>query len=138
MSHDRYFLDRVAAQIFEVCPGGEVARYSGNYGDYLTKRRPPEAEKSKPAAPKAPARPRVQKLKFSYLEQREFETIDADIEALEAELSACEDAIAASGSDFAALQAAMEKKEQLEARLEEKMDRWVYLNELAEKIKNQE
>ena len=138
VAHDRYFLDRVAAQIFEVCPGGEVARYSGNYGDYLTKRRPPEAEKSKPAAPKAPARPRTQKLKFSYLEQREFETIDADIEALEAELSACEDAIAASGSDFAALQAAMEKKEQLEARLEEKMDRWVYLNELAEKIKNQE
>ena len=99
---------------------------------------PPEAEKPKPAAPKAPARPRTQKLKFSYMEQREYETIDADIAALEAELAACEDAIAASGSDFVALQEAMEKKEQLEARLEEKMDRWVYLNELAEKIQNQE
>ena len=72
------------------------------------------------------------------MEQREYETIDADIAALEAELAACEDAIAASGSDFVALQEAMEKKEQLEVRLEEKMDRWVYLNELAEKIQNQE
>ena len=133
VSHDRYFLDRVAEQIFEVRPGGEVVRYSGNYGDYLQKQQPVAEEKPK-AAPKAQPKPKSQKLKFSYNEQREFATIDEDIAALEAQLQDCEDRIGASGSDFVALQQAMAEKETLEQKLEEKMERWVYLNELAEKI----
>ena len=137
VSHDRYFLDRVAEQIFEVRPGGEVVRYTGNYGDYLKKRLPPEPEKAKPAAPKAPPRPKQQKLKFSYKEQREFETIDADIAALEEQIARCDEAIANSGADFAALQTAMEEKERLSAQLDEKTDRWVYLNDLAEQIAGQ-
>ena len=137
VSHDRYFLDRVAEQIFEVGENGEVTRYSGNYGDYLQKRQPVEQEKPKAAAPKAPPKPRQQKLKFSYKEQREFDTIDDDIAALEADIAACDEAIANSGADFVALQEAMTKKEELEARLEEKMERWVYLNDLAEQIANQ-
>ena len=137
VSHDRYFLDRVAEQIFEVGENGEVTRYSGNYGDYLQKRQPVEQEKPKAAAPKAPPKPRQQKLKFSYKEQREFDTIDDDIAALEADIAACDEAIANSGADFLALQEAMTKKEELEARLEEKMERWVYLNDLAEQIANQ-
>ena len=135
VSHDRYFLDRVAEQIFEVCPGGDIVRYVGNYGDYLQKRRPASEEKIK-AAPKAvQQKPKSQKLKFSYNEQREFDTIDDDIAALEEELAQCEQAIAAAGADFVALQQAMAQKEELEAKLETKMDRWVYLNELAEKIR---
>ena len=137
VSHDRYFLDRVAEQIFEVKPGGEIVRYIGNYGDYLQKRQPVEAEKPKAAAPKAQPKPKQQKLKFSYKEQREFDTIDDDIAALETEIEACDEAIAAAGADFVALQEAMTKKEQLEARLEEKMERWVYLNDLAEQIASQ-
>ena len=134
VSHDRYFLDRMADQIFEVKVGGEVVRYSGNYGDYLKKRQAPEAEKSKQAAPKQTPKPKQQKLKFSYMEQREFDTIDDEIAALEAEIAQWDEEIAASGADFVALQAAMAKKEQLESQLEAKMDRWVYLNDLAEQI----
>jgi len=134
VSHDRYFLDRIAEQIFEVRPGGEIVRYTGNYGDYLQKRIVPEEEKPKAAAPKAPPKPKQQKLKFSYKEQREFDTIDADIAALEDEIAQCDAAIANAGADFVALQEAMAKKEQLEVRLEEKMERWVYLNDLAEQI----
>ena len=134
VSHDRYFLDRIAAQIFEVRPGGEVVRYTGNYGDYLEKRLPIMEEKPKTAAPKAQPKPKSQKLKFSYKEQREYDTIDADIAKLEEQLARAEEKIAASGADFVALQEAMAEKEALEKKLEEKMDRWVYLNELAEKI----
>ena len=133
VSHDRYFLDRIAAQIFEVRPGGEVIRYTGNYGDYLQKRLPLAEEKPK-AAPKAQPKPKSQKLKFSYKEQREFDTIDEDIAKLEEQLALCEEKIAASGADFVALQEAMAEKEALEGQLEAKMERWVYLNELAEKI----
>ncbi len=135
VSHDRYFLDRVAEQIFEVRPGGEIFRYTGNYGDYLKKRQPAEEEKPKQAsAPKEQPKPRQQKLKFSYMEQREYDSIDADIAALEEQIAQWDEAIAASGADFVALEKAMAEKETLEAQLEQKMERWVYLNELAEKI----
>ena len=137
VSHDRYFLDRVAEQIFEVRPGGEIVRYMGNYGDYLAKRQPLETEKPKAAAPKEPPKPRQQKLKFSYMEQREYDSIDDDIAALEEELARCEEEINAAGADFVALERAMAEKEQLETQLEQKMERWVYLNELAEKIAKQ-
>ena len=138
VSHDRYFLDRVAEQIFEVRPGGQVERYTGNYGDFLKKRQPLEAEKPKASAPKAqPKAARPQKLKFSFKEQREFDTIDDDIAALEAAIADCDAAIAASGSDFVALQDAMAKKDQLQAQLDEKTERWVYLNDLAERIEAQ-
>jgi len=137
VSHDRYFLDRIAEQIFEVRPGGEIVRYTGNYGDYLEKRQP-TAEVKEKAAPKAPqTKPKNQKLKFSYKEQREYDTIDEDIAKLEEGLALCEEKIAASGADFVALQEAMAEKERLEAALEEKMERWVYLNDLAEKISAQ-
>ena len=134
VSHDRYFLDRMADQIFEVRVGGQVIRYSGNYGDYLKKRQAPETDKPKQAAPKQPPKPKQQKLKFSYMEQREFDTIDDDIAALEEKIAQCDEEIAASGADFVALQEAMAKKEQLETQLEAKMERWVYLNDLAEQI----
>ena len=138
VSHDRYFLDRIAGEIFEVRPGGEVVRYTGNYGDYLKKRQPPEEEKPKQAASKPQPRQKQQKLKFSYMEQREFDTIDADIAALEEKISAYDEKIAACGADFTALQEAMAEKEALEAELEAKTERWVYLNDLAEQIAAQQ
>ena len=136
VSHDRYFLDRVAEQIFEVGKDGVITRFVGNYGDYLQKRLPETEEKPK-TAPKAQPKPKSQELKFSFNEQREFGTIDDDIAQLEAQIAACDDAIAAAGSDFVALQNAMTEKETLEEKLEQKMERWVYLNELNEKIMNQ-
>ena len=91
----------------------------------------------KPAEPKA-ARPQgAKKLKFSYKEQREFETIDADIAALEAELARVQAEQEEKATDYVALQSLQERQAELEAALEEKMERWIYLNDLAEQISNQ-
>ena len=135
VSHDRYFLDKLAGAIFEVRPGGEVRQYPGNFGDYL-RRRPPE-EKPAAAPKKAPAprqSTRPEKLKFSFKEQREYDTIDADIAALEEQITACEAEIAENASDYVKLQALTARREELSAQLDFKMERWVYLNDLAEKI----
>ena len=138
VSHDRWFLDKVARRIFAVEGDGRVTGYTGGYSDYLRARK--EAEKPAPAARSAekaekPAGPR--KLKFSYKEQREFETIDADIAALEEQIAAVAEEQAVKASDYVALQALQAQQEELEAALEEKMERWVYLNDLAEQIAKQ-
>jgi len=117
---------------------GEVRVYTGSFADYVQKREPdpdPEeqASQAKPA-PVKPAAPRPQKLKFSFKEQREFETIDDDIAALEDAIAQCEKDIAANASDYVKLQELSGKKEQLEAQLDEKTERWIYLNDLAERI----
>ena len=140
VSHDRYFLDRVARRVFAVEGDGTVKGYPGGYTEYLEARRAEEAERApRPAAPEKkadrPAGPK--KLKFSYNEQREYETIDADIAALEAQLAQVQADQAAQATDYVALQALQEKQAELEAALEQKMDRWVYLNDLAERIANQ-
>ena len=139
VSHDRYFLDKMAAQIFEVGEGGAVRRYSGNYSDYLAKRREetpaPKEERKKPAAGK-PARQK--KLKFTFKEQREYDTIEADIAALEASIAQREGEMLACGSDYGKLQDLTKDQQADQAALEEKMDRWLYLTDLAEKIAAQE
>ncbi len=139
VSHDRYFLDKMAAQIFEVGEGGAVRRYSGNYSDYLAKRREetpaPKEERKKPAAGK-PARQK--KLKFTFKEQREYDTIEADIAALEARIAQREGEMLACGSDYGKLQELTKDQQADQAALEEKMDRWLYLTDLAEKIAAQE
>lgn len=139
VSHDRYFLDKMAAQIFEVGEGGAVRRYSGNYSDYLAKRREetpaPKEERKKPAAGK-PARQR--KLKFTFKEQREYDTIEADIAALEARIAQREGEMLACGSDYGKLQDLTKDQQADQAALEEKMERWLYLTDLAERIAAQE
>ena len=139
VSHDRYFLDKMAAQIFEVGEGGAVRRYSGNYSDYLAKRREetpaPKEERKKPAAGK-PARQR--KLKFTFKEQREYDTIEADIAALEARIAQREGEMLACGSDYGKLQDLTKDQQADQAALEEKMERWLYLTHLAERIAAQE
>lgn len=135
VSHDRFFLDKLAESIFEVRGDGEIDRFTGNWSDWQAKRREaeapaPKAEKTKPAA----ERPRERKLKFSFKEQREFETIDDDLAQLEADIAACQAEQAACGSDYVKLQELQARQAELEAALEEKTERWVYLNELKEQI----
>ncbi|MGE4352594.1 MAG: ABC-F family ATP-binding cassette domain-containing protein [Oscillospiraceae bacterium] len=134
VSHDRYFLDRVVSSLFEVCPGGEITRYVGGFSDYLEKRQSaPKTENKTEKAPK-PRSTAPQKLRFSYKEQREYETIDADIAALEARIADCKTEEEAFAADYVRLQALMEARETLEAQLDAKTERWCYLTELAEKI----
>ena len=138
VSHDRFFLDRLAESIFEVRTGGEIRRYTGNWSDWAAKRQAEEraAAPEKPKA-SAPERPRERKLKFSYKEQREFETIDDELAALEAQVAECQVAQECCGSDYVKLQELQARQTELEQQLEEKTERWMYLNELKEKIDSQ-
>ena len=170
VSHDRYFLDKIANRIFSFEGDGVIRRYEGNYSDYRAvcerEGRPvskgisegsgsaagkgnaaagaanaggagPEGDAGEKADSRATWKNREQKVKFSYKEQKEYETIDADIAALEEKIAALEEEIAASATNYGKLQELSKAKEEAEAALEEKMDRWVYLNELAEQIENQ-
>lgn len=135
VSHDRYFLDKIATGIFAVEDDGSITRYTGGYGDYLEKRKESEPEQPEKKEKKQQPREKApQKLRFSYKEQREFETIDDDIAALEEKIAAVDAEMIEKATDYTALTRLTEEKERLEAELDEKMDRWVYLNDLAEKI----
>ena len=139
VSHDRYFLDRVVRRVFAVEGDGTVRGYPGGYTEYLAAQKAEEKAKApKVSAPEKerPASPK--KLKFSYKEQREFETIDDDIAALEGQIAQVQAEQSAKATDYVALQELQAKQAELEAALEEKMDRWVYLNDLAEQIAAQE
>ncbi len=138
VSHDRYFLDKIATQIFEVSDSGEVLRYTGGYTDYLEKRRESAPEvKEKKEKKETPREPKPQKLRFSYKEQREYAVIEDEIAQLEEKIAQADADMAANATDYTALQRLTEEKEQLETALEEKMGRWMYLSELAEKIEAQ-
>ncbi len=147
ISHDRYFLDKVVDTIFEFRESGEIRRYTGGYSDYLEKRDADASDTDtaafskagKSGKPKPTEPPRTEKkqtkLKFTFAEQREFDTIDDDMALLEEKLRQAEAGITQYASDYEKLMPFLEEKERLEAELAVKMDRWVYLNELAEKIK---
>ena len=134
VSHDRFFLDKLAESIFEVHGDGRVEQFTGNWTDWDKKRTmeesPVRAEKPKAA----PERTKEKKLKFSFKEQREFETIDEDIANLEAAIEENQAAQMAAGSDFTKLQELTDRLAELEAQLEYKTERWMYLTELKEKI----
>ena len=140
VSHDRYFLDKIATSILEVREGGEVKRTMGGYSDWLLMKemdeKPILKKESKDTREKRPER--VQKLRFSFKEQREFETIDQDIADIEARIAECDENIALNASDYVRLQELTEEKTKLEALLDEKTERWIYLNDLAERIQAQE
>ena len=150
VSHDRYFLDRTMKRIFAFEEDGRLRQYEGGYTDYAARKAAEEEEKEsqeekrgscgKPDIPAAEKGQRVrgpQKLKFSYKEQKDYETIEADMAALEERISTLEQDIEASASDFVKLNQLMAEKAELEAALEEKMERWMYLEELAAKIAEQ-
>jgi ATP-binding cassette subfamily F protein uup len=140
VSHDRYFLDKIATEIFEVSDSGEILRYTGGYSDYLEKRtpvvQPEEPEKKEKKQPPRAEKP--QKLRFSYQEQREFERIDDEISDLEGKIAAVEAEMEVKATDYTALERLGQEKETLEAQLDAKMERWVYLNDLAERIAAQQ
>jgi len=134
VSHDRFFLDKLAESVFEVRGDGEIRRFEGNWSDWSAKRAEEEApvrvEKSKATV----ERPRERKLKFSYKEEREFATIDDEIARLEEQIAQCQAAQGTCGSDYVKLQELQEQEAALVESLEEKTERWIYLNELKEKI----
>lgn len=139
ISHDRYFLDKMATEIWELTGDGEVRRYNGNYSDYAEKamNNNDTSEKVHKEKKKRTSTG-VKKLKFSFKEQREYETIDDDIAELEKQIKDTENEILKSSSDYVKLQELSDIKENLENQLSDKMERWVYLNELAERIANGE
>ena len=139
VSHDRYFLDRICNKIFAYEGNGRIFIFTGNYSDYAIFREiqgiefeddkpekvvEPKREKEKPKSDK--------KTKFSYKEQKEFDSIDSDIEQLEKKIAALEESTAVYATDFTKLQEIMNEKAELEKELEYKYERWEYLNELAE------
>jgi ATP-binding cassette subfamily F protein uup len=139
ISHDRYFLDRVVQRIFSLEGNGTIGHYPGGYTDYLEirqfeeKERTPKEQKTQPV--KQTEIPQNTKQKFSYKEQREFDTIDDDIAALEQSLAELEMQMAKETTNYDLLQELVLKKQSLEEELAAKMDRWVYLNEMADQMK---
>lgn len=150
VSHDRYFLDRIATRIFAFEGDGSVRQYEGGYTDYQNKTGhvisvkgegndslTTGVEKGKKVNRNNWKENAPKKLKMSYKEQREYETIEEDIAAIEEAIQKCEEDIMAYARDFVKLNEVTEKKEELESELLEKMERWEYLEELAEKIEGQ-
>ncbi len=150
VSHDRYFLDRVVNRIFAFEGNGVISQYEGGYTDYYEKalangklvdsmkvakqKIEKESGEQKTDSRDTWKNHREKKLKFSYKEQREYETIDAEIAAIEEQIEKTDASIMEAASDYTRLSELTKEKEILEKQLEEKMDRWVYLNDLAEQI----
>ena len=155
VSHDRYFLDNIADRILEMDGNGHVTQYEGGYTDYLEAKKKRMAsdngaedagknEKIGKAAQTATGKSskdwkqdQPQKLRFSYKEQREYETIDDDIAALEEKLDSIERQIEANATNSVKLKELLEEQEKVRGELDDKMERWVYLNDLAERIEEQ-
>ena len=159
VSHDRYFLDNIADRILELDGNGHITQYEGGYTDYLEAKKREQAgmdvgssssgsikgsqskntvcqseEKKVDGKNWKQAQQVQQKLKFSYKEQKEYETIDEDIAKLEAAIEKLEADMMKNATNSVKLAEIIREKEKKEAELEEKMDRWVYLNDLAEQI----
>ena len=135
-SHDRYFLDRLMQRIFAYEGEGVIRQYPGGYSDYLDARPDPEAPVRAEKAVQAAAPARQKKVKFTFKEQREFETIDTDVAAAEARIAELDAAIERSAADYVELQRLTAEKEAAEAELERLTERWVYLNDLYEQMKD--
>lgn len=139
VSHDRYFLDNMVDRIFEFDGNGHLQQYEGGYTDYIEAKQKREVPKEEVKAKKSTGKNdwkqnRPTKLKFSYMEQKEFETIDEDIAKLEEKLEKLDADMMANATNSAKLSELTLEKEFAEKQLEEKMERWVYLNDLAERI----
>lgn len=152
VSHDRYFLDRIVKRTFSFEEDGKIRQFEGGYSDYLIRKELEGLDTEMPLKGHAAAtegqskkgensskdtwKQRKSKLKFTYKEQREFETIDDDIAKLEEKLETLDAQIAAIATNSVKLRELMDKKEEAGNELDEKMERWVYLNDLNEKIQN--
>ena len=143
VSHDRYFLDRICNKIFSYEGNGKIDIYTGNYGDYLLSKEEDAVnnKEKEVAVDKNKKEPSVDKnknkgkvLKFSFKEQREFETIDEEIMTLEEKIEELDSLMAKHASEYGRLQELMEEKSKVEEELAFKYERWEYLNELAAQI----
>ncbi|MDD7408607.1 MAG: ABC-F family ATP-binding cassette domain-containing protein [Anaerovoracaceae bacterium] len=145
VSHDRYFLDRLCVRTFSFEGNGVIRMYNGGYTDTMKMKEYEELKKeleekpAKKAEKKSVKREHQKKLKFTYMEQKEYETIDDDIAELEEKIADVDRQLAAESgtSDYKKLQELTDERSALNRELDEKTDRWVYLNELAEKIEQQ-
>lgn len=146
VSHDRFFLDRVALRLFAFEGNGNIRQFEGTYTEYianidweagLKKDRDLDNTTDNVANPKT-IKPRERKLKLSYQEEKEYKVIDEDIANLEDTIRKLNEDIEKHSTDFIKLSELTEEKSKTEAALEEKMDRWMYLNELVDKINNQQ
>ncbi|MGL5348357.1 MAG: ABC-F family ATP-binding cassette domain-containing protein [Peptostreptococcaceae bacterium] len=143
VSHDRYFLDRICNKIFAYEGMGEIHIFTGNYSDYSIYReiqgiefKEEAKEKTSDQTIKKEKPKNDKKLKFTYNEQREFDTIDSDIEKLETKIEELENSTSKYSTDFVKLQEVLDEKARLESELEHKYERWEYLNNLSEEIMN--
>lgn len=141
VSHDRYFLDNIVDRIFEIGKDGHLTQYEGGYTDYMeAKGEKPvledavELEKTKKESIKGWKENRQTKLKFTYKEQKEYDTIDDDIAVLEEKLEDIDADMMKNATNSVRLSELSEEKENVQKQLDEKMERWVYLNDLAERI----
>lgn len=152
VSHDRYFLDRTVDRIFSFEGGGRLKQYEGGFSDYYEKKQAENGIASggatqsvkeavsgdtTSAKPKKYYKERENKLKFTYAEQKEYDTIDDAIASLESKIEELDGEIEGAATQYSRLNELMQEKADVEAQLEHKMDRWVYLNDLAEKIEAQ-
>ena len=152
VSHDRYFLDRTVDRIFSFEGGGRLKQYEGGFSDYYEKKQAENGIASDGATqsvkeavsgdttsakPKKYYKERENKLKFTYAEQKEYDTIDDAIASLESKIEELDGEIAGAATQYSRLNELMQEKADVEAQLEHMMDRWVYLNDLAEKIEAQ-
>ncbi len=152
VSHDRYFLDRTVDRIFSFEGGGRLKQYEGGFSDYYEKKQTENGIASDGAVqsvkeavsgdttsakPKKYYKERENKLKFTYAEQKEYDTIDDDIASLESKIEELDGEIAGAATQYSRLNELMQEKADVEVQLEHMMDRWVYLNDLAEKIEAQ-
>ena len=132
VSHDRYFLDKVATELLIFKGNGVVDGYFGMYSDYLDSVIAEKTLKETVEKAPAPVKEKEKKKRLSYMEKREWETIEADIEKVEQQLNQIEEDLASIGSDFTKGQALLEEQSALNEKLEHLMERWEYLSELAE------
>lgn len=151
VSHDRYFLDKIATRMFAFEENGVIRQYEGNFSDYkaMAESYPQKDDENNSSInnsaenntqqvdKKTTVRQSEKKLKFSYNEQREFDTIDSVISELEEKIEELDHQIAASASEYGKLNDLLAQKEKVEQEYEAKMERWVYLNDLNDQINNQ-
>lgn len=134
VSHDRYFLDRICNKIFSYKGNGKIDIYTGNYGDYLLSKEEEAVNNKEKEVAVDKNKNKGKVLKFSFKEQREFETIDEEIMTLEEKIEELDSLMAKHASEYGRLQELMEEKAKVEEELAFKYERWEYLNELAAQI----
>ena len=137
VSHDRYLLDKIVEKVFVFEGNGKIVGHTGNYSYFKETTKEDELKEDK-----TPKKERIKEqskiVKFSYKELREWETIDQDIAKLEGDIDILDKEMEAAASEYTRLQELLKQKQELEKKLEEKMERWMYLSELSEKIEKQQ